>query len=516
MSFNRTAALKRLDQKEGVLDIVVIGGGATGASVVLDAAARGLKVALLEQHDFGKGTSSRSTKLIHGGVRYLAQGNMTLVRDALHERTRLRNNAPHVVHEMSFIVPCSTKLQQWWFSFGFKVYDWLSGNSGFRKSRSISKAKCLELVPTLQSSQAVGGVLYSDGQFDDARLLLNMLQTAAERGAIIANYARVEKLIKNDSGKISEVVFRDLESGTQHTIRTRCVVNATGPFCDSLRTLDNSRSESMVSASQGVHVVLDRSFLPCKTAVIVPKTSDGRVIFMIPWLGHVLVGTTDTPIETAELEPRATQQEIEFLLSTAGQYLTKQPTRSDILSVFTGIRPLVRKGKGTSTSKLSRDHVIVVSESGMVTITGGKWTTARRMGEDCVNRAIRATGLTFSQCATVDLPLHGASSHTDSLYGTDAAKIEQLAIESSELSKPLVAGYLLRGAEVVWAVRHEMARNVEDILARRSRLLFLNVAAAETAAPEVARLMARELGHDNNWEIEQVSAFKRLAGYFRC
>ncbi len=516
MSFNRTETLKRLDQHDDMLDIVVIGGGATGASVALDAAARGLSVALLEQHDFGKGTSSRSTKLVHGGVRYLAQGNITLVRDALHERTRLRKNAPHVVHEMSFIVPCASKLQQWWYGFGFKVYDGLSGKSGFRKARSISKANCLELVPTLQSAQAVGGVLYSDGQFDDARLLLNMLQTAAEHNALIVNYARVEQLNKDSAGRINEVVFRDLETGTQHTIRTRSVINATGPFCDSLRKLDDAHGVPMLSASQGVHIVLDRSFLPGETAVIVPKTSDGRVIFMIPWHGHVLVGTTDTPIETAELEPRAQQQEIDFLLTTAGQYLTKQPTKSDILSVFTGIRPLVRKGRGTSTSKLSRDHVIVVSESGMVTITGGKWTTARRMGEDCVNRAIKVAGLPPRPCATVDLPLHGAGGEVKSLYGTDAAKIEQLAIAEPELAKPLVAGYSLHGAEVIWAVRHEMARSVEDVLARRSRLLFLNVAAAETAAPEVARLMAGELGRDNNWQVAQVSEFKQLAGFFRC
>lgn len=515
MSFNRTDALKCLAERDDLLDIVVIGGGATGASVALDAAARGLKVALLEQHDFGKGTSSRSTKLIHGGVRYLAQGNITLVRDALHERTRLRHNAPHVVQEMSFIVPCASKLQQWWYGFGFKVYDWLSGSSGFRKSRSISKAKCLELVATLEPGQAVGGVLYSDGQFEDCRLLLNMLQTAAEHGAAIVNYVRVERLNKNESGKISEVMFRDLESGEAARIRTRCVVNATGPFCDSLRTIDDGDCEAMLSASQGVHIVLDQSFLPGETAVIVPKTSDGRVIFMIPWLGHVLVGTTDTPIETAELEPRARAEEIDFLLNTAGQYLTRQPTKTDILSVFTGIRPLVRKGKGTNTSKLSRDHVIVASESGMVTITGGKWTTARRMGEDCVNRAISIAGLQSSPCATVNLPLHGAGK-VNSLYGTDAARIDQLAHEDPELSKPIVEGYLLRGAEVVWAVRYEMARNVEDVLARRSRLLFLNVSAAEAAAPEVARLMARELGHESKWAADQVSEFKQLAKNYRC
>ena len=526
MSLNRADALRRLVELADLLDIVVIGGGATGASVALDAAARGLKVALLEQHDFGKGTSSRSTKLIHGGVRYLAQGNITLVRDALHERTRLRKNAPHVVHEMSFIVPCANRAQKYWYTFGFKVYDWLSGKSGFRRARAISKAKCLELVPTLQPSQAVGGVLYADGQFDDSRLLLNLLQTSAECGAIIVNYARVQTLNKNAAGKISAVVFKDLESGAEHTLRTRCVVNATGPFCDAIRKMDDTQCDTMLSASQGVHIVLERSFLPGQTAVIVPQTSDGRVIFMIPWLGHVLVGTTDTPIEAVELEPCAQPQEIDFLLATAGQYLTKQPTRQDILSVFTGIRPLVGKRAAVRTSKLSRDHVIVASQSGLVTITGGKWTTARRMGEDCVNRAIQIAGLANTPCRTFDLRLHGSvqsdslpasqSALHNSVYGTDAAEIDQLVIAEPALSKPLVAGYLLRGAEVVWAVRQEMARNIEDFLARRSRLLFLNVAAAESAAPEVARLMARELGRDRAWEVEQVNEFQRLAGNYRC
>lgn len=517
----RAEAVQRLSNT-GPFDFVVIGGGATGASVALDAAARGFKVALLEQHDFGKGTSSRSTKLVHGGVRYLAQGNITLVRDALHERTRLRENAPHVVHEMSFIVPCANRFNQYYFRFGFWLYDWLSGKSGFRKARSISQAECVQRVPTLEPSKTVGGVLYSDGQFDDSRLLLSMLQSAVERGAVVLNYARVEQLVKGDSGKIAAVVVNDLESGLNHRIEARCVINATGPFCDAVRKLDDANSQDMVAASQGVHIVLDRSFLPGDTAVIVPRTSDGRVIFMIPWLGHVLVGTTDTPIEHAELEPRARPEEIEFLLSTAGEYLTKKPRREDILSTFTGIRPLVGKGKGTSTSKLSRDHVIEISDAGLVTITGGKWTTARRMGQDCVDRAVAAAGLESRPCTTFNLALQGSAGvsttqplNATGVYGSAAAPIDRLAEEEPELAKTLVEGYSLRGAEVLWAVRHEMARTVEDVLARRSRLLFLNVVAAEAAAPQVARIMARELGHDEQWITAQLKSFSEVASCFR-
>ncbi len=519
---NRTEVVTKLLATEQ-FDFVVIGGGATGASVALDASARGFKVALLEQHDFGKGTSSRSTKLVHGGVRYLAQGNITLVRDALHERTRLRENAPHVVHEMSFIVPCASRFDQYWFRFGFWLYDWLSGRSGFRKARSVSQAECVRQVPTLEPSKAVGGVLYSDGQFDDSRLLLSMLQSTVELGAVVLNYTGVEQLVKDNAGRIMAVEVCDSESGLRHRVATRCVINATGPFCDAVRKLDVTNCDDMVAASQGVHIVLDRSFLPGDTAVIVPKTSDGRVIFMIPWLGHVLVGTTDTPIECAELEPRARPEEIEFLLTTAGEYLTKKPRREDILSVFTGIRPLVGKGKGTSTSKLSRDHVIEISKAGLVTITGGKWTTARRMGQDCVDRAIASAGLTSHPCSTFNLALHGSGgvSNTQTLtatgvYGSATKMIDRLAAENPDLAKPLVEGYSLRGAEVLWAVREEMARTVEDVLARRSRLLFLNVAASELAAPEVARLMARELGRDDRWIAEQLKLFSEVAGCYRC
>jgi len=525
-TMDRSESLRRIaDAPEHLWDMVVIGGGATGASVALDAASRGYSVVLVERSDFGKGTSSRATKLVHGGVRYLAQGNISLVREALHERTLLRQNAPHVVHELSFVLPCKNIFEKCWYRLGFLVYDWLAGASGFHLALGLTQTDCLKLVPNLSPDRARGGVLYSDGQFDDARLLINILQTATEHGAAVLNYANVEAITKDMHGKVSGVQFRDLETGDSYALPSRCVVNATGPFVDEVRRLDSLANEPMVSASQGVHIVLSKEFLKGHTAVIVPKTSDGRVIFMIPWHDHVVVGTTDTPIERPVEEPRALREEIDFLLSTAGQYLTRQPTQADILSLFTGIRPLVsQKGKGHNTSKLSRDHTIEVTPSGMITITGGKWTTARRMAEDCVNRAASNTKLAYSPCITSTLRIHGYPvSDSDKEtpremdpYGSDRSELEKLAASDPQLGKPILSEWpSLREAEVVWAVRHEMARTLEDVLARRCRLLFLDTRKAEIAAPAVAEILARELLRGPEWIEQQLTSFHKLLESYR-
>jgi glycerol-3-phosphate dehydrogenase len=517
---DRDAHLKSLTGLVEPLDMLVIGGGATGASVALDAAARGYRIALLEQADFGKGTSSRSTKLIHGGVRYLAQGNISLVRESLRERARLRANAPHVVHELRFVIPAVNRLQRLWYRLGLWLYDQLAGTTGFRRSQSLTQAECLALAPTLNPDRARGGVLYSDGQFDDCRLLINLLQTAAEQTAIVINYAAVDGLVKDSQGRVNGAVFVDTETGISHRVLAKCVVNATGAFCDRVRQLDRADCQPIIAASQGVHLVLPRKFLPGQAAVIVPKTRDGRVIFLIPWREHLLVGTTDTAIGEPSLEPRPQPAEIDFLLETAGQYLTCRPTRADILSVFTGIRPLVARGNlGTRTAQLSRDHVIEATSSGLLTVTGGKWTTARKMGEDVVDRAIQTSRLTPRECRTTNLRIHGAPSDhgrsaVESIYGSDAALIESLAASDARLARPIAEGYFLRGAEVVWATRHEMARTVEDVLARRSRLLFLNARAAIAAAPRVAQWMAGELLRDDDWRDRQVREFSELAGHY--
>lgn len=489
---NREVSLQRLRDRPEPWDVLVIGGGATGVAVALDAATRGLSVALAEQSDFGKGTSSRSTKLIHGGVRYLRQGNLTLVRDALRERTRLRKNAPHVVHDMQFLVPCHNWWERFFYGVGLKVYDLLATGNPFGRSRGVSLDETLRIVPTLRREVACGGVVYHDGQFDDTRLLLDMALTAAEHGACLTNYLAVTAMNHSDSGRVVGVDAIDQETGQSYRIHAKCIVNAAGPFCDAVRQLDAPSSPRMVAASQGVHLVLPKKFFPGETALMVPKTSDGRVIFIIPWHDHVLVGTTDTPVDRAMLEPQATAAEIDFLLATAAIYLQEAPTRDDILSLFTGIRPLVKGDPSARTASLSRDHVIRISESGLVTITGGKWTTVRKMAEDCVDQVLVVTHLGAPKSQTANLRL-------------------QTRIECPDAHESLHESYRLTQPDIQHAVQSEMARSVEDILARRSRILFLNARAAIEVAPQVAQLIAQQLGRDNHWIESQVSSFTALA-----
>lgn len=516
---DRTGSLQQIREHPGPWDLAVVGGGATGVGIAVDAASRGYSVVLLEQSDFGKGTSSRSTKLVHGGVRYLQQGNISLVMEALRERGLLLRNAPHLVHNLPFVVPN----YQWWeapfYGLGLKVYDMLAGKYGFGQSALLSPEEVLERIPTLQREGLRGGVLYHDGQFDDSRLLINLAQTATEHGACLVNYARVAKLLKKPDGLVGGLEFRDEESGELQTVSARCVINATGPFCDALRLEDEPGTEPMISPSQGVHIVLDQSFLPGNTAIMVPHTRDGRVMFAIPWHGQALVGTTDTAIKAATLEPRPLPGEVEFILETASDYLTKRPDRADIRSVFTGVRPLVNAARISGTAALSRDHSLTISRSGLLTITGGKWTTYRKMAEDCVDHAMVLAGLEEQPCVTRDLPIHGALSITAShgplsAYGADTAQLEALARQEPALAEPLHPSLPVSGAQVAWAVRQEMARTLEDVIARRTRSLFLNVNAARTMAPSVARLMARELGRDESWQKRQLAEFDQIAANF--
>ena len=515
-AMNRSAMLRQARARREPWDIVIVGGGATGAGVAVDASARGFDVLLLEQSDFGKGTSSRSTKLVHGGVRYLEQGDLPLVTEALRERGLLRRNAPHLVHDLPFVIP----RYQWWegtfYGMGLKVYDLLSGKHRFGPSHLLSRAATLGRLPTLQPKGLRGGVLYHDGQFDDARLLINLIATAAEQGATLVNYAKVTGFTRTRSGRIDGVRALDIEDGLEIDAPARVVINATGAFCDAVQRLANAQAAPLISPSQGVHLVCDRSFLPGESALMIPHTSDGRVLFAIPWHGHTLIGTTDTPVKKISLEPIARDQEIDFLLTTAGRYLAKAPTRRDVLSVFAGIRPLVRRAKAKNTAELSRGHTIHVEPSGLITITGGKWTTYRNMAEDCVNHAMRIGHLPYRRCSTRTLHIHGYHARPDQLgelaaYGADAAAICKLIEQNGALRDRLDSDLPYCGAEIVWATRHEMARTVEDVLARRTRALFLNARAALAMAPGVAALMAAELGHDASWQASQVEIFTNTA-----
>jgi glycerol-3-phosphate dehydrogenase len=499
-------------------DLVVIGGGATGLGVAVESASRGYRTVLLEQADFGSGTSSRSTKLIHGGVRYLQQGNISLVLEALHERGLLIRNAPHLVHNLSFVVP----LYDWWegpfYGAGLKLYDMLAGKLGLGPSRILSREETLTLLPTVEPEGLRGGVIYHDGQFDDARLAVNLAQTACELGAAVLNYVKVTDLTRSD-GQVDGVVAVDQETKKEYRLSGRVVVNAAGPFADSVRRLDDPSALPLMSPSQGVHLVLDRSFLPGESAIMVPHTDDGRVLFAVPWHGSVVVGTTDTPVETVSLEPRPFKEEIDFLLSHASRYLTRHPKLEDILSVFAGIRPLVDHGAGAATSSISRDHTLLIEPSGLVTITGGKWTTYRRMGEDAVTAAARLAGLPEVPSRTADLRIHGWTAEKPpngcwSCYGSDSAALAELAAERPEWGELLHPSLPYRAVEVVWGVRNEWARTVADVLARRLRALVLDAGTSCLIAPRVATLMAEELGYGTEWIDEQVADYQELArGY---
>jgi glycerol-3-phosphate dehydrogenase len=516
---HRPTLLQRLRRRTRGWDVIIIGGGATGLGCAIDAASRGYQTLLVEQSDFAKGTSSRSTKLAHGGVRYLQQGNVGLVVEALRERGLMRRNAPHLVHDLPFVVPNYA----WWdapfYGVGLRVYDVLAGKLGFGRSRNLSKKATLEQIPTIENQGLRGGVVYYDGQFDDARLAINLAQTAAEQGATLLNYARVINLTRT-RGAVDGIVFEDLETRERYEPRGKVVINATGVWADAIRRMEDKAASPMIAPSQGSHIVLDRSFLPGNSAIMVPRTDDGRVLFAIPWLNRVLIGTTDVAVKTSSLEPRPMKEELDFLLGHAARYLSKDPQPSDVLSVFAGLRPLVRAGEGRATKALSRDHTIHITPSGLITIAGGKWTTYRKMAEDAIDQAASLGGLEMRPCVTRELAIHGAATPsarqdpTLAMYGADAAAIGELIRSDSRWSRPLHPRLPHRMGEVVWAVRHEMARTVEDILARRTRALILDARAAIDAAPAVAEIMAAELKAPAGWAQEQVKAFEQVArGY---
>jgi len=511
---DRDEMLDRL-REPGPWDLAVIGGGATGLGAAVDAAARGYRVALVEARDFAQGTSSRSTKLIHGGVRYLQQGNVALVLEALRERSVLQRNAPHLVRDLAFVVPN----YEWWeapfYGVGLRLYDLLAGRHNLGRSRHLSRDETLARIPTIETDGLRGGVVYHDAQFDDARLAMHLAMTAAALGAVVVNYAEAIALRKS-GGTVTGVVCRDVESGTEFELRARAVVNATGPYADALRRLDDPRAAPMLMPSQGTHIVLGPEFLPGDSAIMVPHTDDGRVLFAIPWQGRVVVGTTDTPVRDVSLEPRPFPDEIEFLLVHAARYLAKDPAHGDILGAFAGLRPLVGARESKRTAALARDHAIRVSRSGLVTIAGGKWTTYRRMAEDVVDEAARVAGLESRPSRTAGLRLHGyvgngVRSGPFAGYGADAEALLDLLGENAAWREPLHPRLDTVAGEVAWAVRREMARTVEDVLSRRTRALLLDARAAVEAAPRVAAIMAAELGRDEAWQRDQLRSFAALA-----
>ena len=486
---NRDENLERVRTRTKPWDIIVIGGGATGVGCAVDAASRGFDVLLLEQQDFGWGTSSRSTKLVHGGVRYLRQGNISLVREALKERGLLLRNAPHIVRAQEFIVPCYGMFDKFFYGVGLKIYDLLAGKYSIGRPRILSRQETIERLPTVKSDGLSGGILYYDGQFDDARLLIDMARTASQYGACLVNYLRVVNLTK-ESDLITRVRLHNTTSDEFVETHARSVINATGAYCDPVRLMSDESAQPIVAFARGSHIVLPRKFLPSDSAVMIPKTNDGRVLFCIPWLDHVLVGTTDVSCKTTELGQIATDEEVVFLLETAGAYLNEQPTLTEVLSKFAGVRPLIRRGNTKNTSSLSRSHELFVDNNGLITITGGKWTTYRRMAEEAVNKAIEIGCLSFVECQTETLivtpspTISGERIHPDLPYTRD---------------------------DLIRAVRDEMAQTVEDVLARRTRALFLNANAARELAPLVAEILRIELGRNESQIAEDLIKFEIIS-----
>jgi len=495
-------------------DICIIGGGATGLGIAVDAASRGYRTVLFEKYDFAKGTSSRSTKLVHGGVRYLQQGNIKLVLDALHERGIFLRNAPHLVKNQSFVIPN----YEWWeypfYGLGLKAYDWMAGSLGLGPSTFLSVEETLIAAPTLDPKGLRGGILYHDGQFDDSRMAIHLAMTAADHGATVLNYFSVEGFLKSD-GNLCGVRVTDAIEEEAFEVKAKSIINATGVFTDSILQMDNAEAESMVTLSQGIHLVFDAAFLPSETAIMIPRTEDGRVLFAVPWHDKIIVGTTDTPMPKALIEPVALGEEIDFVMEHMRDYLTKEPTYDDIKSIFCGLRPLV-KGNQKATAALSREHLVTISDSGLISITGGKWTTYRKMAEDVLEVAIQKANLTQVKSITNELHIHGYRTEVDFnsplyYYGSDKDHIDQLTAERKELAEKIDPRLPYIKAEIIWAIRHEMCMTVEDLLARRTRMLFLDAKTSIEAAPLVANIMASEMGKDESWIQRQVEDYTLMA-----
>ena len=509
---NRTINLKRLDETIQ-WDVIIIGGGASGLGVAVDAANRGFKTLLLEKNDFAKGTSSRSTKLVHGGVRYLQNGDVSLVIEALKERGIMRKNAPHLVRDMSFVIPS----YDWWtspfYGLGLKIYDMMSGKLGLGPSTILDRKETISLIPNVNKKGLKGGVIYQDGQFDDARMAISLALTASQEGACLLNYINVIGINK-ENNLITGVTIRDECGDLEKEIKGKVVINATGVFSDEIVALDFPESKPKIRPSQGVHLVIDKTFLDGPHAIMVPHTSDGRVLFAVPWNGYVVLGTTDTPVKLALDEPIAMESEIDFILENAGVYMTKKPTRKDVKSVFTGLRPLAAsKGDSEKTKEISRSHKINISNSGLVSILGGKWTTYRKIAEDALNKAQAVGGIPERKCNTEHLPIFGhdhKSKWTDPLYfyGTEALKIK--AINPEKAGTSLSKNFFISENQIIWAIQQEMALNLEDVLARRTRCLFLDAKETGIIAPKVAEIMSKTLGFEKTWEEKQVKQFNEL------
>jgi glycerol-3-phosphate dehydrogenase len=514
----RSEMIRKIHSGDSTFDFIIIGGGATGIGVLLEAVTRGYSALLMEASDFTKSTSSKSTKLVHGGVRYLAQGNIGLVREACVERGYLQKNAPHIVKNLSFIIPVYRFFDEVLYTVGLKIYDLLAGRHSLGRSRRISRSDVLSALSTLMPEKLRAGILYHDGQFDDSRLAIASLQTAVQKGGLAINYMRVKGLIKDTAGSLAGVEAVDELTQEDYKLNAVTIVNATGVFADEIMEMDHPGHKRSIRPSQGIHLVVDKKFLPGEYALMIPKTEDGRVLFAVPWLNKVVLGTTDTPVGNASLEPEALEEEVDFILRTSGKYLHQPPVLEDVLSVFAGLRPLAATEESEKTKEISRSHKILVSDSGLLTMIGGKWTTYRKMAQDLVNKVEKIKKLPTTRSITRKLPLFGYEQNFSGsdplyLYGSEVEKIKEIGNEPGN-SGMLSTKLSISVAQVIYAIRYEMAVSIEDVLARRTRALLLDAEEAKKMAPSVAEIMALEAGHTKHWIENQLSEFYKLADMY--
>lgn len=498
-TLNRRESLHEI-QQGGVWDVLILGGGANGLGCALDASLRGYRTLLLEKNDFAAGTSSRSSKMIHGGVRYLKRGDIPMVRSALRERDILLRNTGGLVKEQRFIIPLYSVIDLGLYMAGMRVYDLLAQGQQMKRSQFLSAAAVRQCLPGLCSIGLKGGIAYSDGHFDDARLALSIAQGAARQGATLMNYASAVGLLKaSRAGKVEGVMVHDEHTHQEYEIRSRLIINATGVFVDSILAMDNPHLRKLHRISQGSHIVLPAEFLPGDYAMLIPKTSDGRVLFCLPWYGRLLIGTTDMEMTRATEEPHPQERELNFLLNTCSRYLARKPDFTAILSMFSGQRPLPDRYGSKPTKQLSREHRIDISSSGLVSILGGKWTTYRAVAQEALDKGLASIG---DECRS-----HSTDMVKLGELGTQMSEIEEEDPKNRELISP---HFPYKIAQIIAAVRYEMAATLTDVMARRTRMLLLDVRKARQCAPQVAHIMAKELGEKEPWIQRQQKDFYQL------
>ncbi len=506
VKMNRQTSLDKISTVD-TWDIIIIGGGATGMGIALDATTRGLKTLLVEKGDLANGTSSRSTKLVHGGVRYLKQFHFKLVFEAIKERKIILKNAPHLSSALPFIIPIYSYFNMLYYGIGLFLYEMLAGwESNIGRTTLLSRKSTINNLPFIKTKNLKGGILYYDAQFNDSQLCIDIAATATNNDATIINYFECADFIKSNE-KVIGIQGVDRLSQKKYTIKGKNIINATGVFSDTILQMDDPQKSSIIKPSKGVHLVFnDPGKTLTKYALMSPIKQDDRVIFVIPWMGKLLVGTTDTPIEKITTEPAASMEDVAYLLNLYNSLSENKIDKNSVVSMFAGLRPLIKLSDEDATALISREHSILTSASGIITIAGGKWTTYRKMAEDVMELVIANQKLPNSKCKTeyISVDISAVKNKT----------IESYILSDKSLAEKIHPAFSFTKAQVVYAIQHEMAMTIEDVLARRIRLLFLDAKAAIEAAKEVAKIFVNYANKEDEQMKEQMVAFEKIANKY--